>query len=192
MIDQAELVNVYGEAKHTMIILETERLILRHLLTEDLGPLFQLYRDPTIRRYFPDGTLTRDETLQEIEWFRAGHPDHPELGLWATIERESGAFLGRCGLLPWTIEGRTEVELAYLIDKARWREGMATEAANAIVEYARDQLGLRRLICMITPGNEASIRVAAKVGMKFERKYTDEFGLSHIYGCSLATTPRAS
>lgn len=141
-----------------MVILETDRLILCHLQPEHIEPLFTLYRDPEIRRYFPDGTLTRDETQREIEWFANGHPEYPTLGLWATLERQTGAFPGRCGLLPWTIDGRHEVELAYLIDKARWRQGFATEAASAIVQYAAERLGLRRLICLIAPGNDASVR----------------------------------
>lgn len=169
----------------TMVILETERLILRHLEPDDVMPLFVLYRDPEMRRYFPDGTLTLEETREEIDWFRHGHPRHPELGLWATVERSSGAFLGRCGLLPWTIDGEHQVELAYLIDKARWGEGLATEAAHAIVRHAREALGVRRLICFITEGNEASARVAVKVGMTFERHYVDEFGPCLIYSRSL-------
>ncbi|HET9950826.1 MAG TPA: GNAT family N-acetyltransferase, partial [Candidatus Eisenbacteria bacterium] len=174
-----------------MVILETERLTLRHLEPADLEPLFALYRDPEIRRYFPDGTLTLDETRQEIEWFRNGHPSHPVLGLWATIERRTGAFVGRCGLLPWSIDGRDEVELAFLIDKTRWGHGLATEAARAIVGYAREQLGLTRLICLITPGNDGSVRVASKVGMTFEREHTDEYGLCHIYSRSLIETSDA-
>ena len=169
-----------------MVVLDTERLTLRHLEPADLEPLFSLYRDPEIRRYFPDGTLTRDETRREIEWFRGGHPKHPELGLWATVERRTGVFIGRCGLLPWRIDNKDEVELAFLIDKAKWRQGFATEAAQAIVEYSRERLGLERLICLITPGNEASVRVATKVGIAFEHVHTDEFGLCHIYGRSLA------
>jgi RimJ/RimL family protein N-acetyltransferase len=169
-----------------MVILETPRLVLRHLVPADLEVLFALYRDPEIRQYFPDGTLTLEQTRKELEWFRFGHPKHPELGLWATAERSSGAFLGRCGLLPWEIEDTHEVELAFLIDKARWGEGFATEAASAIVTYAQSTLNLKRLICLITPGNVASTRVAQKVGMSFERKLIDELGLSHIYSRSLS------
>lgn len=164
-----------------MIVLETKRLILRHLEMGDLDALFRLYRDPQVRRYFLDGTRTLEETRDELEWFLRGHPDRPELGLWATTERDSGAFLGRCGLLPWTIDGRPEVELAYLIDKARWGQGLATEAALGIAGYARKQLGVRRLICLIMPGNAASVAVATKVGMTFERECTVEGGLCHIY-----------
>jgi RimJ/RimL family protein N-acetyltransferase len=158
-------------------ILETERLVLRHLQTADLESLYALYRDPEIRRYFPDGTRTLEETKEELEVFLHGHPKRPELGLWATIEKSSGAFLGRCGLLPWRIDGRDEVELAYLIDKSRWGEGLATEAARGIVEHASRVLGLARLICLITPGNERSVAIARKVGMRFEREHTDEYGL---------------
>src|SRR6478735_2615131 len=146
------------EPSSPMVVLETQRMTLRHLVPEDLSALFQLYRDPEVRRYFPDGTRTLDETQQELEWFRNGHPNHPRLGLWATVERSSGAFLGRCGLLPWEIEGRHEVELAFLIDKSRWGEGFATEAATAIASHARTALGIQRLICLIMLGNSASIR----------------------------------
>jgi ribosomal-protein-alanine N-acetyltransferase len=173
----------------TMVVLETKRLTLRHLVPQDLDALFELYRDPEVRRHFPDGTRTLEETQQELEWFRHGHPKHPELGLWATVERSSGAFLGRCGLLPWEIEGRHEVELAFLIDKSRWGEGFATEAARGIANHARTVLGIERLICLIMPGNTASIRVARKVGMSFERELTDEHGLCHVYSCSPPSTP---
>jgi len=72
-----------------MIILETDRLILRHLLPSDLDSLFALYSDPEVRRYFPEGTLTYEETKEELEWFLNRHPEHPQLGLWATIHKET-------------------------------------------------------------------------------------------------------
>ena len=109
----------------------------------------------------------------------------PELGLWATIERSTGAFLGRCGLLPWNIGGTPEVELAFLIDKARWGNGFATEAARGIVRHASQVLGLRRLICLIAPGNLASIAVARKVYMSFEREYSEDSGVCHVYARSI-------
>lgn len=167
------------------VILETPRLALRRLVPEDLDALFALYRDPEIRQFFPDGIRTFEETREELEWFLGGHPRHPELGLWATIEKHTGAFLGRCGLLPWTIDGQPEVELAFLIDKRRWGQGLATEAALGIVGHARDALGLRRLICLVMPGNERSASVARKVGMCFERQHIDEYGLCHIYAMTL-------
>jgi ribosomal-protein-alanine N-acetyltransferase len=166
-------------------ILETPRLLLRHLEPGDLASLYALYRDPEVREYFPDGTRTLEETRDELEWFVNGHPQHPELGLWATVEKDSGAFLGRCGLLPWRIDGQHTVELAFLIDKARWGEGLATEASRGIVRYASAVLGLHRLICLIMPGNDRSAAVARKVGMKFEREHIDEYAVCHVYSMAL-------
>jgi ribosomal-protein-alanine N-acetyltransferase len=168
-----------------MVILETSRLTLRHLEMSDLDALYRLYRDPQIREHFPEGTLSLEETQEELECFLRGHHTPPELGLWATVERSTGAFLGRCGLLPWTIEGQPEIELAYLIDKSRWGEGLATEAASGIIQHARAELHLKRLICLIMPRNVASAAVARKVGMTFERKHTGTFGLCHIYSAAL-------
>jgi RimJ/RimL family protein N-acetyltransferase len=164
-----------------MQILETDRLVVRHLDRGDLESLYALYRDPEIRRYFPEGTLTRDETREELEWFLDGHPEHPELGLWATIHKPSGRFIGRCGLLPWTIDDRPEVEVAYLLAREFWGQGLATEAASAIVRYAFDQLGLSRLICLIDPANQASIGVAERIGMSLEKQAGDEAGPFLVY-----------
>lgn len=151
-------------------ILETPRLLLRHLEMNDLPELFALYQDPEIRRYFPDGVLSYEDTKEELEWFLNGHPQHPELGLWATIHKESGAFIGRCGLLPWEIDGRLEIEIAYLLAKNFWHQGLATEAANGIKSYAFEQLHLTRLICLMDPKNIASQKVAERIGMKLERQ----------------------
>jgi ribosomal-protein-alanine N-acetyltransferase len=169
-----------------MVVLNTKRLQLRHFERNDLPALYALYRDAEMRKYYPDGIRTLEETKEELDWFLQGHPLHPELGLWATIERSSGEFLGRCGLLPWHIEGKDEIELAFMIKKERWREGFATEASNGIIKHARQILGLRRLVCLVMPGNVASAGVAEKVGMSFEREFTDEYGPSQLYALSFS------
>jgi [ribosomal protein S5]-alanine N-acetyltransferase len=150
-----------------MTILETERLLMRRLVASDLDDLYALYRDPEIRRYFPEGTLTLEQTREELEWFLNGHPNHPELGLWATIHKPTGQFIGRCGLLPWTIDGVDEVEIAYLIAKPWQRQGLGAEAARALVRYGFETLGLKRLIALVDPAHEASIRTAEKAGLQF-------------------------
>ncbi|HVL91693.1 MAG TPA: GNAT family N-acetyltransferase [Actinomycetota bacterium] len=162
-------------------VLETARLVFRRFEPGDLDALAALYADPEIRRFFPEGILTRAETHEEVTFFLNGHPKNQDLGLWAAIERETGAFVGRCGLLPWTIDGVEEVEVAFLIAKDRWGEGLATEAARGLVTYAHERLGLARLICLIMYGNEASVRVAEKAGFRFEREHTDEYGPCMIY-----------
>ena len=164
-----------------MHILETERLILRHLEDHDLNDLFALYHDPTIRRYYPEGTLSLAETRAELNWFKQGHPQYPALGLWATVLKSNGAFIGRCGLLPWELDGREEVEVAYMIDKRLWGQGLGTEAACGVRDYGFHTLKLTRLICLIDAENIASQRVAEKIGMHFERAGADDKGPYLLY-----------
>lgn len=159
-----------------MKILETERLIFRHFLPDDLDSLYALYRDREVRQYLPEGTLTYEETKEELEWFLDGYPQRPQLGLWATIYKATNQFIGRCGLLPWTIDQRPEVEVAYMLAKAYWGQGLGTEAAQAILNYGLEKLHLPRLICLIDRENQASIRVAQKIGMTFEKEGSDEKG----------------
>lgn len=164
-----------------MTILETERLRLRRLEPGDLDALHALYRDPEIRRHFPDGTRSLEETREELDWFVAGDPEHPALGLWATILKSSGTFIGRCGLIPWTVDGRPEVEVAYLIDKRYWRQGLGSEAARALVRYGFERLGLARIVAFIEPTNRASIATATKVGLRFEREIDFEGAATTLY-----------
>ena len=167
-----------------MKILETRRLVLRRLESSDLDSLSALYGDPEVRRYFPEGTLTREETRAELEWFVDGHPEDPALGLWATIHKETDRFIGRCGLLPWTIDERPEVEVAYMLARDYWGQGLGTEAAQAILDYGFDQLNLPRLICLIDSDNLASITVAERIGMTFEREGSDDQGPFLLYSRS--------
>ena len=164
-----------------MKVVETSRLLLRYQVLDDLESLLALYSDPEVIRYIPDAPRTYAETKAELMWHRNGHPDHPELGLWATIHKETNEFIGRCGLLPWTINGQAEVEVAYLIHKAYWGQGLGTEAAQAVLEYGFENLNLTRLICLIDKENVASRRVAEKIGMQFESTGADEMGPYLLY-----------
>ncbi len=166
------------------VVLTTDRLLLRRLSTNDLDALAAIYADPEVRRFFPEGTLTREETREEIAWML--EVDYPKygFGLWATVLRETGALIGRCGLLPWPVAvsdravlgldppeerptpGRLcEVEVAYLLAKEHWGRGLATEAARAIAAFGFATLDVNRLICLIDEENVASLGVAAKIGM---------------------------
>jgi RimJ/RimL family protein N-acetyltransferase len=164
------------------IILETPRLILRYQVPSDLDDLWTLYCDPEITRYIPDAPRTLEEAREELEWHMNGHPRNPDLGLWATIHKQSGKFIGRCGLLPWTIEDQQEVEVAYTIAREFWGQGLATEAARAILQYGFEKLNLARLVSLIEPKNIASQRVAGKIGMAFEKQVEeDKYGPFFIY-----------
>lgn len=166
-------------------ILQTERLYFRHLVPDDFDDLYTLYSDPEIRRYFPDGTRTQEETLEELEWFLNGHPRRPELGLWATVHRETGEFIGRSGLLPWTIDGVPEVEIAYMVAGPFQRQGYGREIAGALVRHGFETLRLPRLIALIDPEHEASIRTAESAGLTLEKEITMDGVVSSVYALSL-------
>ena len=120
---------------------------------DDLDSLVTFYSDPDVVKYIPDASGSFDEIKEELEWHMNGHPKFPELGLWATIHKETGDFIGRCGLLPWTLDGQNEVEVAFALSKSYWGQGLATEAAQGIVRYAYETLKLSRLVCLIEEGN---------------------------------------
>ena len=166
------------------MILETPRLWLRPLTPDDLDALYELYRDPEIRRYFPEGTLTYAETQEELAWIIDVYYGKYGYGLWATHHKATGAFIGRCGLIPWTLDGRKEVEVAYLLAKPYWNQGLATEVAGAILAYAFDRLKLPRVICMVDPANIGSRRVAEKNGMVVEREEMIEGYMTRLYALS--------
>jgi ribosomal-protein-alanine N-acetyltransferase len=166
------------------VILETPRLILRHQVMEDLDDLWALYKNPNLTKYIPDAPRSRAEAQEELARHMHGHPKHPELGLWATIHKETGKFIGRCGLLPWEINGQNEVEVAYTIAEAYQAQGLGSEAAQAILNYGFEKLNLSRLICMIDPDNVASQSVAKKIGMTFEKEAHDELGTFSIFSIS--------
>ncbi len=164
-----------------MKILETPRLLLRHLEMDDLDKLYELYLDPDITRYIPDAPNNYEEAKKELEWHRQGHPKFPDLGLWATVLKETNELIGRCGLLPWTFDEQAEVEVAYLISKSHWRKGLGTEAALALRDYGFGTLKLPRLICLLDENNAGSIKVSKAMGMNFDRNARDEYGSFMIY-----------
>ena len=120
-----------------------------------------------------------------------GHPRRPEMGLWATIHKESGKFIGRCGLLPWTIDGQDEVEVAYTIAEEYQGQGLGTEAAQAILQYGFEKLHLSRLICLIDAENIASQKVAENICMSFEKEARDEVGPFLVYAINKKVTQDA-
>lgn len=164
------------------INIETPRLLLRSIVATDLDDLARLYADPEVRRYFPDGTRDREQTREELEWFANGdNPGYPECRLWAIIDKEAGAFVGRCALLRWEIEGRDETEIAYMLARNAWGQGLGGEVATALVRHGFDRLGFRRLIALIHPDNVASMRTAEKAGLAFERLVDFKDGAARLY-----------
>lgn len=150
--------------------IRTERLILRPIALEDLDAYAAIYADPDVVRFLSDGeTATGDETREWIE----GSIRRNELDGWdrrSVLLGSDGTVIGRCGLSIWEIEGHTEHEIGWVLDRERWGCGYATEAAIAMRDRAFGELGLTRLISLIDGGNDASKNVARKLGLGYERQ----------------------
>lgn len=148
-------------------VIRTERLELRPLRMDDLEAYVAMHADPRVADWI-GGVRTREETTAWLE-ARIEASTARGYGQLTVRERESGAFLGRCGLTNWEIEGQDELEVGYGLVYAAWGQGYATEAAQAVRDYALGQLGKRRLIALVLYENERSASVARKLGMSHER-----------------------
>ena len=153
-----------------MYLLDTNRLIFRPLALDDLDELHTLYGNPNVTRYVYEDAMTYEATRDELEWMIDVYTSQPGFGLWGTVLRQTNEFIGRCGLLQWTIEERLEVELTYMLAEKYWGRGLGTEAAQAFMKYGFEELKLPRLICCIDTENLASIKVAETLGMTFEKE----------------------
>ena len=156
-----------------MLELETEQLLMRKLTLDDAEAMVPIYADTEIRRWMHiEAAVTLETEQDRITQHLEKYPLDGPYGFCASILKESGEIVGRCGLLRQTVDGETSTEVAYLIARSHWGRGLATEAATALRDYALETLGERRLISMILPDNIASQRVALKIGMSHERDTT--------------------
>ena len=156
-----------------MRILETQRLLLREFVPEDVDALSLVISDPETMRYYP-AALDRAGVAEWIARNRRRYSDAGH-GLWAMILKSSGDVVGDCGLTRQTVEGVEEIELGYHVRRDLWGQGYAPEAARACRDYWFARFGAKRIISLVRIGNLPSRRVAEKVGMKLwkETMYRD-------------------
>jgi ribosomal-protein-alanine N-acetyltransferase len=159
--------------------LDTSRLKLRPIRSEDVAAFEAFYADPEVMAIRKFGVLdveaARDKVRSMVEHWAAHR-----FGMWVVEERASGEFAGECGLR-WLEDG-SNVELSYgLYTRFRGR-GLATEAARAAVEFGFDVLDLERIVALSRGDNTVSHRVLEKLGMRLEwRKHKGEHGLVRYF-----------
>jgi len=147
--------------------LETARLILRMFHEDD----FESYHakvgsDPDVMRYLGDGQpLTRSLAWRQMAMI-VGHWHLRGYGFWAVEERSTGELVGRIGL--FNPEGWPGFELGWVLGKAYWGRGYATEGARRVLDHAFTDMGRDHVISLIYPANAASIHVAEKIGETLE------------------------
>ena len=145
------------------IIIETDRLLLRKLTPDDLPTLRRLLQDDQAMVAY-EGAFSDAEVQDWLDRQLARY-QRWRFGLWAVLLRESGQVIGQCGLTmqPW--KGQEVLEIGYLLERAHWHHGYATEAARACKDYAFATLDATEVCSIIRDTNLASQRVALRNGM---------------------------
>ena len=172
-------------------LIETPRLTLRRLRPDDLAFITRIHSDARVRRYLGSGLpLSAKESRAFLDNILASY-ERIALGQLAVVRRSDGETIGRCGLsymeielpphelpqpraytrpgaAPPTTPVAVERELGYTFDFAVWGNGYASQAAGAVFRYARERLGIARIISIIHAENAASLGVARKFGLERE------------------------
>ena len=169
----------------------TERLILRKMTEADRDALAAILTDAETMKYYPkpydDAGVRR-----WLDWTFDNYRKHG-FGLWAVTLKDTGEFIGDCGITMQNIHGMQLPEIGYHIHKAHWRKGYASEAARKCMEYAFETLHFPAVYSYMTSTNKASYGVALKNGMKFIEEYADgAHGNTFVYAITYDEWKNAS
>ena len=150
-------------------IVETSRLILRELHPNDAQAFYDLNANPKVIRY-TGNTAFRD--VEEAQEFLENYSDYREhgYGRWAVILKDSGRFIGWCGLKFDVNTQQTDIGFRFFEEE--WGKGYATESAQACLQVGFNQFQLFHIIGRAMKANSASIRVLEKLGLTYEQAIT--------------------
>jgi len=149
-----------------MITLHTERLTLRMFREDDFEAFAAICADAEVMRFLGEGKpMTRPEAWRHMA-FLVGHWHLRGYGHWAVEEKATGRLVGRIGFL--NPEGWPAFEIGWTLARESWGRGYATEGARRALEYAFTELERDHVISLIAPENQASIKVAERLGERLE------------------------
>jgi len=161
-----------------MKILETERLILRHLTPDDYDALLAALSDPIAMKFYPQ-PFDEEKTRDWIQWSLENY-EKRGFGLWAVVLKATGECIGDCGLTVQLIDGIGEIEVGYHLQRKHWKQGYATEGARACRNHLFDALRKDRLVSWTRPENVPSRRVMERIGLAFEKESPDRYGTKQV------------
>lgn len=151
-----------------MNVLQTERLNLRQLNAGDAAFILELLNDESFLRNIGDrGVRTLEDAVQYILKGPVESYERNGFGFWLVELKREGTPAGICGLVKR--DALPDVDIGYAFLPRFRARGYASEAADAVLSYARGALGLRRVLAIVNPDNSGSIKVLEKIGLKFER-----------------------
>lgn len=151
-----------------MNIIETECLLLRKLTVNDAAFMLDLLNQPSFIQFIGDrGVQTLDDARQCILTRYVASYERLGFGVYLTLLKEGQVPIGICGLVKR--DALEDVDIGYAFLPQYWLKGYASESASAVLAYARNTLGLKRILGITTPDNQGSIHVLEKIGLKFEQ-----------------------
>lgn len=161
-----------------MIILETDRLILRKLTNDDKHDLSLILQNKDVMYAYEHAFSDEEVDIWLNNQLRRYKEDG--FGLWAVILKKTGKLIGQCGLTIQQIDNKNVVEVGYLFNKTYWHNGYATESAIACKYYAFNNLNVDEVYSIIRENNTSSINVARRNGMTLKGKF-----VKHYYGIDM-------
>jgi len=164
--------------------IETARLLLRPLTMGDLDALHEILGDPKSMAHYPQ-PFSYDKTRRWIAWNIENYETYG-FGLWAVTLKETGLFIGDCGITMQQIGCEKLPEIGYHISLCHTNRGYATEAAMACRDYAFEALKFPAVYSYMKYTNIASARVAEKNGMRLVSEFPDaKKGITKVYRITL-------
>ena len=150
------------------MVLQTKRLRLRRLSVGDADFVLRLLNEPSFIQNIGDRGV---RTIEDARGYILNGPvasyEKHGFGLWMVEAKQSGAPIGICGLLKREV--LEDVDIGYALLPEFWSKGYALESATAVLSYAREALGLKRVLAVVNPDNLSSIRLLEKMGFVFEK-----------------------
>lgn len=164
-------------------ILETERCLLRETVEEDVPAFYKIYSEPVITAYMEDLFENPEDELAYTRDYREKVYEFYGFGIWTVIKKDTGEIIGRAGCT--YREGFDDPELGFVIGVPWQRSGYAEEVCRAILKYAKEYLGFERMQAFVKEGNEASVRLCEKLGMRETERIslTDNY-MEKAKGCA--------
>ena len=162
----------YNLWRSKIVIIETNRLILREYTLDDFDNLYEIVSDPETMRHYPK-PFDEERTRDWIEWNLENYKNYG-FGLWVVTLKETGEFIGDCGISIQNIDGELLPEIGYHIHKKYWRRGFGSEAARAVRDWAFENTDYNCIYSYMKYTNVGSYSTAIANGMRKVKEYQDE------------------
>ena len=155
-----------------MLVLETERLLLRPVTIDDAPFVLTLLNEPSFLRFIGDKKVRNlEDARQYILTGPVASYEQHDFGLLLIELKDSHTPTGMCGLLKREDLPDPDIGFAFLPDYRG--QGLAFEAATAVMKDARERLKLNQVLAIVNPDNDASIKLLERLGLRFDRLKDD-------------------